>query len=161
MKALKIVLLFAVMMFLAAPLYARDSSSGCGLGWEVNGDNSFLGTSTRGTTHATFVPTFSMSFGTSGCAKHSVVQNEKRGLHYAEGNFASLMVEMSVGQGEVLNGFAAVMGCGTEQSAFGQIMQARYGEIFTSVDITPVDMYHNVMRQIRADNQLAGSCSLS
>jgi len=160
MKLTKSLLLLAAFSLASANLYAADSSSGCGLGWEVNGDTSMLGTTTRNTTHATLAPTFSMTFGTSGCARHSIVKNESKGIHYAEGNFASLMVEMSQGQGEVLAGFAEVMGCAKAEAQFGSVMQSHYGEIFTSAKATPSEMYQQVKLKIKADQGLSNSCIL-
>ncbi len=151
---------FCLILFLgfSINLYARDSSAGCGIGWEINGDNSFFGTSIRGTTHSTLVPTFSMSFGTSGCAKHSIVKNESRGIHFAESNFAVLMVEMSLGEGEYLAGFTNVMGCDQVEATFRDVMQTNYDRIFSADEVTPVEMYKNVLTQIKSDQTLATNC---
>ncbi|MCP4753555.1 MAG: DUF3015 domain-containing protein [Proteobacteria bacterium] len=158
MAVFKSTLFFLVLMVLSLSLYARDTSSGCGIGWEINDDNSFLGTTTRGTTHSTFNPSFSMTSGTSGCARHSIVKNEAKGIHYAEANYANLMTEMSLGNGEFLSGFAHVLGCGDVENTFKDVMQKNYGNIYSSDDVAPVEMYNNVIRQIEEDSQLSGSC---
>ena len=161
MKHFKTLILMFAFAALSTNLYAADSSSGCGLGWKVNGDNSFMGTITRGTTHAVLIPTFSMTAGTSGCAKHSIVKNDAKGKFFIEGNLANLMVEMSLGQGEVLAGFAEAMGCGSVESSFGTVMQENYGQIFTSDEVTPMEAYDRVKSQIMANHHLATSCQIS
>jgi len=158
MNTLKALFVLSVLLFLAMPAYARDTSSGCGIGWEINDDNSFLGTSTRGTTHATFVPTFSMTFGTSGCARHSIVEKDLRGIKYVAVNFPSLMADMSQGQGDTLSAFASVLGCSSVKETFGQVMQENLGEIYPVEAFTPEDLYRNVVRQIQANQTLAHSC---
>ena len=149
---------FLVLFFLTTPAIARDKSDGCGLGWEVTDENSFLGTSTRGTTNSTFVPTFSMTFGTSGCARHSIVKNESKAMHYAEANFASLMIEMSQGSGEFLAGFSEVLGCSGADGTFKQVMQSNYSDIYSSMDTTPSEMVESVLVKIKSHSVLSGSC---
>ena len=161
MKMIKFLLILSALAVLSTPLYARDTSSGCGIGWEVNGDNSFLGTSLRGTTHAMFPPTFSMTFGTSGCARHSIAEKDLRGIEYATVNFASLETDISRGQGDTLTGFAAVMGCSPVQTTFNQILQEKFVEIVPSSEITPEDLYWNVLYQVQTDSRLSGSCATS
>lgn len=158
MTIIKSALCFLILMALSFNLLARDKSDGCGLGWEIIEDHSFLGTSIRGTTNSVLSPTFSMTSGTSGCESHSIVKNEARGIHYAEANFANLMMEMSLGNGEFLAGFAQVVGCGEVENTFEDVMQKNYLEIYSSANITPVEMYNNVLRQIRKDTVLSGNC---
>ena len=102
-----------------------------------------------------------MTLGTSGCAKHSIVKNEAKGKFYIEGNLANLMVEMSLGQGEVLAGFANVMGCSSVEQSFGKVMQENYGKIFTSDEVTPMEAYSKILGQIKANKQLASSCQIA
>ncbi|MBF0235234.1 MAG: DUF3015 family protein [Desulfamplus sp.] len=129
MKILISTFLLMVSISVAMPLFARDGSDGCGMGWDVTEEKSFLGTSTRGTTNATFSPTFSMTSGTSGCDKHSIVRQDAQGIHYAEVNFTSLKMEMPRGNGEFLSGFAQVLGCGGVTAMFGTVIQKNYQNI--------------------------------
>ncbi|MBF0238906.1 MAG: DUF3015 family protein [SAR324 cluster bacterium] len=158
MKLIISTFLLMVCMSVAVPLFARDGSDGCGMGWDVTEEKSFLGTSTRGTTNATFSPTFSMTSGTSGCDKHSIVRQDARGIHYAEANFSNLKMEIPQGNGEFLFGFAQVLGCGDVTEMFGTVMQKNYEKIYSSEQITPVEMYQNVLQQIRNNDALSGSC---
>ncbi len=140
-------LLLVSLFLLSFQVYA-DGSSGCGLGWSIASKNSLLSSSIRNTTHAILPNTFSMTSGTSGCAKHSIVKNEYKGIHYAEGNFHQLMAEMSQGRGEVLNGFAAVLDYHGDMNLFGEFVQKNYSRIFTSASIAPVEMYNNFKHEL-------------
>lgn len=148
-----------ILMLMTSPLSAKDTSSGCGLGWEVNKDKSFLGTIIRGTTHSILAPTFSMTFGTSGCDKHSVVQNEFKGLHFTEANYANLMVEIPTGSGEFLSGYSQVLGCSAVDDTFKSVMQHNYEAIYSASDITPTQVYLNVMDQIKGNVVLSTNCT--
>ncbi|MGK5093357.1 DUF3015 family protein [Deltaproteobacteria bacterium TL4] len=161
MKKTSYVFLIIMLTLIPFDLFARDSSDGCGLGWEVNGDSTFLATSTRGTTNATFSPSFSMTSGTSGCSKHSLVRNEAKGIHYTEANFSNLMMEMPMGNGEFLTGFAEVLGCGEVMETFGDVMQKNYETIYAFDKITPAEVYQNVIQQIQDNADLSRSCRLT
>ena len=158
MNTLKMLFVLSILLFLAMPGYARDTSSGCGIGWEVNDDHSFVGTSTRGTTHSTFNPSFSMTSGTSGCKRHSLVERDLRGIQYVAANFLSLMVDMSQGQGDSLSAFATLLGCNSVQETFGQVMQDNLSEIYPVKAFTPEEMYWKVVRKIQGHDLLAQSC---
>ncbi len=160
MKLIKYAFYFIIMASIPFSLAARDTSSGCGLGWEVNDDKSFLGTTTRGTTHSTLNPSFSMTSGTSGCDRHSVVKNDKKAIHFAEANFANLMIEMPMGNGEFLSGFARVLGCGGALDTFERVMQENYENIYSYEEITPFEMYDNVIEQIMENDELSSSCQV-
>src|SRR4051812_42395838 len=88
---------------------AQDSSSGCGLGWAVSQRQSLLSSWIRNSTNVTFSNTIAMTFGTSGCARHDLVLNEKKPIYFAEANFNRLMIEMAEGHGEFLGAFAEVL----------------------------------------------------
>ena len=90
------VLLTVIFLFslVSVSAMAGDSSSGCGLGWQVFKDNSLVSSSSRAITNVTFLNTGAMTFGTSGCAKHSIVKNEAKAIHYAQANQNQLMVDL-------------------------------------------------------------------
>lgn len=93
---------------------ARDSLDGCGLGWEVTSQETFLGTSTRGTTNLTVPPTFGMTTGTLGCKKISLAENEGEALSYVAQNYPSLKQQLAIGEGEYVDALVEVMGCGNK-----------------------------------------------
>jgi hypothetical protein len=101
---------------------SQDKSSGCGYGWEVMKDQTLLASSVRSTTNGTASNSIAMTMGTSGCAKHDIVLQEKQQLHFANSNYEMIVAEMANGQGEYLNSFADVLGC--DNVAFGASAQA-------------------------------------
>lgn len=106
--------------------FAADQSSGCGLGWEVVKKNSLVSSSTRQTTHAFLPNSFSMTSGTSGCAKHSIVKKEHEKQYFVESNLDQLKDEMAIGKGEYLATFASLMGCESNRAAFAVVMKKNY-----------------------------------
>ena len=59
----------------------------------------------------------------NGNQKHSIVKNESKGMHFAEANFASLMIAMSQGDGEFLSGFSEVLGCSNADTTFKRVLR--------------------------------------
>lgn len=143
---------------LVTPAMAGDSSSGCGLGWAVFKDNSLISSALRATTNAMFLNTIAMTSGTSGCAKHSIVKNDKKSLHFMDANKHQLMTEMAYGQGEYVSGLAELMGC--DAAVFGQTMKEGYSDVFAREDIQPRELVNRVQAQILLNKDLAASCGL-
>lgn len=143
----------------ATSLFAADSSSGCGMGYEIAPKQSLVSSSTRSIVNATFSSSIGMTMGTSGCARHSIVKNDAKGIHFAEANMNQLAVEMARGNGEFVASFATVLGCQNSQ-AFGSMVQANYETILPSVKTSGVELYNNVKAQIKNNASLASSCSL-
>lgn len=153
----KIFLAFSVFM-MSIGIYAADSSSGCGLGWQIFRDNSLVSSSLRATTNSITLNTIGMTLGTSGCAKHSIVKNESKGIHFAEANMDQLMLEMAQGQGEFVAGFANVIGC--QPDSFARGVQKNYNKIFTSEETSAGEMYKNLKFIVGSDEFLARSCAI-
>jgi len=143
--------------------FADDSSNGCGLGWKVTKRKSLVSSSVRGTTNSiAYNQTFGMTSGTSGCAQHSIVKNERAVEHFVEANYNNLMVDMAKGEGEYVQALAYVMGCdATSVEHFTNMTQKNYGAIFTSDSIGPQKLIQNVKSQVTSDSALAVSCSAS
>lgn len=149
--------LFALLS--ATSVFAADSSSGCGMGWEVAPKQSLVSSSTRSLVNATFSNSIAMTLGTSGCQKHSIVYNETKGIHFAEANMNQLAIEMARGNGEFVQGFASVFGC-QNSTAFGSMVQAKYEQVLPSEKTSGVELYNNVKAQIKNNATLSSSCSL-
>ncbi|MFA6238206.1 MAG: DUF3015 family protein [Bacteriovorax sp.] len=143
----------------ATSVFAADSSSGCGMGYEVAPKQSLVSSSTRSLVNMTFSNTIAMTLGTSGCAKHSIVKNEAKGIHFAEANLNVLAIEMARGNGEFVSTFASVFGC-QNSSAFGSMVQAKYETVLPSASTSGVELYNNVKAQIKNNATLASTCSL-
>jgi len=135
-------LVMALLLALSTTVVA-DNSSGCGLGWQVFPKNSLVSSAFRTTTHIILPNTFSMTFGTSGCSRHDIVQNEKKGIHFAESNFHQLMIDMAKGEGEYLQGFAKVTGYSGDIKIYGEYIKSNYDHIFPKPGISPAQMYEN------------------
>lgn len=99
-----------------------------------------------------------MTLGTSGCAKHSIVKNDAKGIHFAEANMNQLAIEMARGNGEFVNGFAASFGCQNSR-AFGSMVQAKYETVLPSEKTSGVELYNNVKAQIKNNATLAATCT--
>lgn len=139
--------------------FAGDSSSGCGLGWQVLPKQSLVSSFTRSLINATFSNTIAMTLGTSGCARHSIVYNEKKGIHFVEANKNELMIEMAQGQGEVLMAMGEVFGC-TNGQDFGSLVQKNYEKIVPSSLIESAELYQNLKSEIIKDANLSKTCTV-
>ncbi|MBC98930.1 MAG: hypothetical protein CME63_14395 [Halobacteriovoraceae bacterium] len=138
---------------------AADQSSGCGLGWMVFKDNSLISSALRATTNAMFFNTIGMTFGTSGCARHSIVMNDKKTLHFTEANHNELKLEVAQGSGEHLNGLSHLMGCSPE--VFSSTLQKNYNRVFTKENISPRELVNNIQAQVVSEENLARGCGIA
>lgn len=127
--------LILMMFVLALPLaaFAEDKSDGCGLGWQVTNKQSFLGTTTRGTTNGFVPPTFGMTSGTIGCAQHSFAKKDVPAAQYVVANFEPLSIQMAEGTGEYVDGLATELGC-ADRAAFGRQVQKNYRTLMNKAD---------------------------
>ncbi len=149
--------------FSAQGALAADNSSGCGLGWHVAPKQSLISSTTRAYVNATFSSTIGMTLGTSGCAKHSIVQNDKRSLHYTEVNQGQLMIELAQGRGEHLRGLVATLGCNPSgYTAVARALQRDYSNIFPSMSATTApQILSGVKAAISKDQALSLQCGFS
>ncbi len=157
MKLVKILILTALSATFTLSAFAADSSSGCGLGWEVSQKQSLLSSSIRSTTNAFLPNTFSMTSGTSGCAKHEIVKNEREQQYFVESNLDQLTVEMAQGDGAYLRGFAVVMGCEGAYGEFSGLVQKNYSKTFSGT-ATPASVLSSVKAGIQSDSKLSHMC---
>ncbi len=132
--------------------FGADSSSGCGMGWQLLPDQSLVSSFTRSMVNATFSNSIAMTMGTSGCARHSIVYDEKKGIHFVEANKELLLVEMAVGQGEYLTAMAEVFHCQDSQN-FAKILKANYGSINNGAELSGEELYNNI-KSVSAKNNL-------
>jgi hypothetical protein len=155
------VALAAVLALTTRTAKAADGSSGCGPAWYVLKDMSILSSSLRSTTNGFLMPTvtFGMTSGTSNCAQHKLVLEQKRDLHFATMNRDALMSEMAAGRGEFLDAFAATVGCPVGvRNHFGASVQSAYSSIWTSDAASAEDVVGRVHDLVRDDLVLASTC---
>lgn len=156
---MKKILLSLAVSGLSLPALGADGSSGCGIGWYVLKDNSIVSSSLRSTTHGMVPTSFSMTSGTSNCAKHSIVDAEKRPVHFAEANFDALKVDVSAGEGEMVYAFGSTLGCRPEAlSTFASTLQSRYDVLFDGSAASAEHLVIKVKEQIERSPELAKSC---
>lgn len=137
---------------------ADDQSDGCGVGWAITKKHSLSATTTRGTTNSSLPPTFGMTSGTSGCARHGLAKKDVEAYKFAIANFENLSIEMAQGQGEYLQAFARTLGCSDSATAtFGTMSQKNYKALFHGTS-SGADLLINVQQQIRSSQELTGSC---
>lgn len=155
----KIILLIAAMtLATSSAVLANSTSDGCGLGWEVTSKQTFIATTTRGTTNYFIPPTFGMTSGTMGCAKHDFAKRDQEAAVFASTNYEPLKLEMAQGQGEYLTGLARTMGCSDAVSAdFGRMTQKNYDSLSNSA--SGVEMFKKVKNEVRKNPILASNCN--
>ena len=130
---MKLILAFAaVSLMWASTALGADKSSGCGMGWYVFKKNSLVSSVLRSTTNTIFWNnTFGMTSGTSNCAKHSIVQDDKKDIHFLEANYHTLLVDSAVGDSSFLTAFAEALGCqGAGVDGVKDLLRHNYQEIF-------------------------------
>lgn len=159
MNMLKKSLTLLAFAFILTNAQAADSSSGCGLGWAVFKDNSLISSALRATTNAMFFNTIGMTFGTSGCARHSIVMNDKKTLHFTEANHNVLKLEVAQGRGEHLNGLSHLMGCSPD--VFSTTLQKNYNQVFKNEEVSPRELVNNIQAQVVSNEDLARSCGIA
>lgn len=144
--------LVLVTLLFAAPSFADDQSSGCGLGWSIFKKNSLVSSWSRNITNLIASNTSAMTTGSSGCAKHDFVMKDKAAEYYAEANYQKLQSEFAEGKGEHLEAFANVLGC---LGNAGAVLQSHYETIFSSDSVMPSVMLENAKAALRSSHDVA------
>lgn len=151
----------AFALLISARAMAADGSSGCGPAWYIFKENSLLSSTLRGTTNGILWPvvTFGMTFGTSNCAKHSLVQEDQDSLKFMTENFEVLRHDIAKGEGEHLNAYIASFSCQplvTKQLS-SDLQKAYRDALYQSED--PVDYVNSTRRLIQASEASSLMCS--
>ena len=154
----KFILASLIAALTALPALAKDDSDSCGLGWQVTQKKTMSATTTRGTTNGFVPPTFGMTSGTIGCAKHDFAKKDQAAVIFASANFEPLMMEMAQGQGEYLTGFARTMGCSDAAvGEFSRAMQKNFNQVSSSKN--SAELFYSAKEQINNNQALAALCS--
>ncbi|MBF0298071.1 MAG: DUF3015 family protein [Oligoflexia bacterium] len=158
-------LISITMVIMPLTLFAAqgDTSVGCGVGWYVTKSMTTTAATTRVSTNATFSNTLAMTTGTSGCARHSIVMNDKMGLHFIAANYQNILLDVSQGNGEYLIGLSRSMGCSDKvSSVFSNETRSHFSEIFPIVN----DQENHekslqfLKRMIKNNQVLVSSCNI-
>lgn len=150
---------FLGIFLMSSACFAVDSSSGCGVGWMIAPKQSIVSSATRAVVNVMFSNSIAMTLGTSGCAQHSIVKNESKGMHYAEANFLPLMMEIPAAAGQFVNGFASVLGCSDAQ-LLHRNLKKNFSKLIESDGMNPDFFYQNVVNEIKNNRELADNCHL-
>lgn len=158
---MRLMLIIVLVMGFSGMAFADDASSGCGLGWQVTKRNSLLSSAIRNYTNLLASNTSGMTSGTSGCAKHSIVENEKAAIHFAEANYDQLIMDMAKGNGVYLSAFAQTLGCGsTGMGEFMKISKEQSQKVLASPDVSAVGLVRDIQNEIQTNSVLSSVCSV-
>src|ERR1019366_9824926 len=133
--------------------------AGCGLGYLLlsNKDNEKVTQVLGATTNGTGGQTFGISSGTSGCTEDGAVKVARATEVFADVNLASLRQEMSAGQGEYVNTFAAMLGASAAtRPQMVRFFQTEYQNIFPSAETSSGDMLKTLSEKLASHPELLG-----
>ncbi len=142
---------------------AKDGSSGCGPGWYILKDNSLVSSFLRAVTNGVLSPvyTLGMTFGTSNCAKHSIVDAEKRSEHLAMVGFEKLRQDVAKGEGPFLDAYAETFKCDQHGAPqFKQSLQANFTTVFSD-NASPKTIVENTKMVVKTHPEIAQHCLAS
>lgn len=121
---------------------ARDTFDGCGIGWEVTPDKTFIAVVTRATTNSFIPPTFGITSGTMGCDQfEGFAVNERSSLEYIAQNYETIRAEFALGRGEYASAAAQSLDC--DGQAFTNHVQKRYDDVVAPAQ-DGVQLYRNL-----------------
>lgn len=153
-----LVLSFSLILFsFSTTSFAKDGSSGCGPSWYVFKKNSLVSSSLRQITNAFLYPTVTlgMTFGTSECAKHTIVENDEDSLEFLAHNFDDVMIEASMGDGKFLTSFSETFDCSSmEQVQFKSALKQNYKKLFATDMRYPVNTLVDIIQVVREENNI-------
>lgn len=151
---MKYILLVSVMF--SAVAFANHKPygmAGCGWGSQIQGKegNQILAATTNGTSGN---QTFAISSGTSNCV--TATQQTAMIRNFIEANYASLMTDMSKGQGDSLTTLSNFYGC--DQTSFAQEMKSHYETIIPATE-NATAVFVNINNTIADSTTLKASCT--
>ena len=152
--------LFSSMLVLALPTLAvaADNVGGCGWGSKLfSGQRGIapqvLAVTTNGTSGN---QTFAITSGTSGCTQDGVVQSSWKTAAFIDANMNRLALDSSRGEGESLSALAALVGVDAQDRvAFNGAMQKNFSAIFSSSEVSSVEVAANLKGVLAAEKSLA------
>lgn len=142
----KIYLLGVAAMVAAHPVYAIDSTGGCGLGsmaWR--GQSGIIPQVAAMTTNATFLNTIGVTLGTSGCDPNGRVTGGtgKLVLAVVENNMEQFAMDASAGRGETIDTIAGILNVDSEK--LGEAVQQNFAYLFVNENVEAVDLALKIM----------------
>lgn len=148
-------------LFVTSFIYGADSSSGCGPAWYLFKDKSLLSSSLRSITNGILWPisTLGMTFGTSNCGKHSIVNLENRSEHLVMVTSEKLRQDAAKGDGVFLKAYSDTFGCSKKSyPIFAKSVQSNFKNIFL-IDFSANSAVKKTKILVHFLPQLRGQCS--
>jgi len=148
----------AVLTALPTAAFAVDNVGTCGWGSKLfAGQKGVAPQVVAVTTNGTLGnQTFGITSGTSGCTQDGVVTSNWMTAAFIDGNMNRLAVDMSRGQGESLSAMAALIGVeASDTVAFNSAMQKNFTSIFSSSEVTSVEVAAAIKSALSSDESLA------
>lgn len=141
-KALLVSVCTTALSLTATQAFSGETGPGCGVGsmaWE--GQSGLLANISAGTTNGTFLNSFAISSGTTGCdASHQVQRSDDKEVFVAS-NMDSLSQDIAQGQGDHLSTLATIIGVEKEdQNTFAASMQNEFSTLFSSGSTSTTDV---------------------
>jgi len=156
-KILLIMTCTSALSLMSTQALSNNEGPGCGVGqmlWE--GNNSLFGHTTAGSTNGSFLQSFAITSGTSGCDASQQVQISDDKEIFVATNMDSLSQEIAQGQGNHLSTLASIMGVKTsDQDLFAASLQNEFSTVFSSSSASPMDVIAAIDEVMVKDTTLA------
>jgi hypothetical protein len=138
MKKLVLAAGVALAVAIAPAAYASDGP-GCGVGTMIlEGQSGLIPQVLAVSTNATFINTFAVTSGTSGCSADDIVLKEHEREVFAAINFRNLKTDMAMGHGEYLTSLAILMGVADEDRlAFSDFSKSQFASLMGAEKASP------------------------
>lgn len=157
-----VVVTAVLLLFPMSALTAGYGTAGCGLGSMIIGSDRGPEQIFAATTNGTFgSQTFGMTFGTSNCGDHGLINLSKEREVFASENYTSLVKEMAQGKGENLNILASMYQCPTAQyREFGAMTQEKFNNLVAGAETTPTELLSQLEALLSQHHSLSKSCNI-
>jgi len=133
--------------------YAGRSNTGCGIGTIIfEGKEGLLSQICAATFNGSFGnQTFGITSGTLECEQAPTFIAHEKLNKFVGDNMDNLAMDMSKGEGEYLTTLAVLLDVPVEERAeFYGLLQANFSNIYSSEDITHIDVLNNIERVLLA-----------
>ncbi|MFH1680869.1 MAG: DUF3015 family protein [Candidatus Eisenbacteria bacterium] len=138
---------------LAGESYASRGNTGCGIGTIIfEGKEGLLSQICAATFNGSFGnQTFGISSGTLECERAAVLVSHEKLNKFVGDNMDNLAMDMSQGRGEYLTTLAVLLDVPVDERAgLYSLLQANFSNIYTSDDVTHIDVLNNIERVLSA-----------
>jgi len=157
----KIMLVTASVAF-TLPVIAKDyGAAGCGVGAILFDGQTGLGPHVLAATTNNFygTQTFAMTSGTLGCEVTGTIQAHAS-LNLINGNMEQIAQSIAIGSGEGLDALADSLEVSeADRSVFNQLLTSNFSRIYSSEDVSGLEVYHSIMSLLSNSEQLSSYAS--